>query len=172
MIRRIAVALALAALSIAPAACGGAAAQMPPSAASPLAGNALPDFQRRSLDGAQVDTKSLRGKVVVVKFFAKYCEPCKKTLPAVEALVKERADVAFIGVAEDEREEDVHTVISTYGLTFPVIHDRGNVLSGRYRVSEMPVTFVADAQGVVRWIGGPGQSESDLANAVSAVGQR
>jgi len=171
VIRRLAVALALAALSLAAPACGGAA-QMPPSAASPLANNPLPDFQRRSLDGAQVDTKGLRGRVVVVKFFAKYCEPCKKTLPAVVTLAKERADVVFIGVAEDEREADVQEVVSAYGLTFPIVHDRGNVLSGRYRVSEMPVTFVADAQGVVRWIGGPGQSEDDLAKAVSAVGQQ
>lgn len=171
MIRPLAVALALATLPLAAPACGGAAAPMPPSAASPLAGNPLPDFQRRSLGGAQVDTKGLRGRVVVVKFFAKYCEPCKKTLPAVESLAKERAEIAFIGVAEDEYEADVQEVVGTYGLTFPVVHDRGNVLSGRYRVSEMPVTFVADAQGVVRWVGGPGQSEDDLARAVSAIGQ-
>jgi thiol-disulfide isomerase/thioredoxin len=171
VIRRRSIALSLAALALSLSGCGGgAAAQMPPSAPSPLSGKALPDFQRRSIDGAKIDTKGLRGKVVVVKFFAKYCEPCKKTLPAAEALAKDRADIAFIGVAEDERESDVREVVGTYGLTFPIVHDRGNVLSGRYRVSEMPVTFVADAQGVVRWVGGPGQSEDDLSKAVTAAG--
>jgi len=169
MIRRSLAALALAALSLAAPACGGAP-MMPPSAASPLAGQALPDFKRRTIDGAEVDTKALRGRVVVVKFFAKYCEPCKRTLPAVQALAKERQDVVIIGVAEDEREADVREVIGAYGLTFPVIHDRGNVLSGRYRVSEMPVTFVADAQGTVRWVGGAGQSEAELGQAIEALG--
>lgn len=168
--RRLAAPLAALALALAAPACGGAP-QMPPSMASPLAGKPLPDFQRPALDGARVDTKALRGRVVVVKFFAKYCEPCKRTLPAVEALSKDRADVAFIGVAEDEREADVQEMVRTYGLTFPVVHDRGNVLSGRYRVSEMPVTFVVDAQGVVRWVGGPGQSEDELQQAVAAAAQ-
>lgn len=163
-------ALAAFAVLAAPA-CGGGAATMPPSAASPIAGQPLPDFKRRTLEGAEVDTKSLRGRVVVVKFFAKYCEPCKRTLPAVQALAKERQDIVFIGVAEDERESDVREVIGAYGLTFPVIHDRGNVLSGRYRVHEMPVTFVADAQGTVRWVGGAGQSEAELAQAIEALGQ-
>jgi peroxiredoxin len=168
--RRLAASFALAALAFAAPACGGVQ-HMPPSMASPLAGKPLPDFQRPALDGAKVDTAALRGRVVVVKFFAKYCEPCKRTLPAVEALAKDRADVAFIGVAEDERESDVREVIGAYGLTFPVVHDRANVLSGRYRVSEMPVTFVADAKGVIRWIGGPAQSEDELEQAIGAAGQ-
>src|SRR4051794_27417397 len=63
----------------------------------------LPDFQRRTLDGPAADTKALRGRVVVVKFFAKYCEPCKQTLPWMESFAESHKDVAVIGVAEDER---------------------------------------------------------------------
>jgi thiol-disulfide isomerase/thioredoxin len=148
--------------------CAGPAAP-PASAPSPLLSQPLPDFQRRTLDGGKLDTKGLRGKVVVVKFFAKYCEPCKRTLPAVERMAKEHAEIAFVGVAEDERESDVREVVSLYGLSFPVVHDAGNVLSGRFRVREMPYTFVADATGVVRWVGGPDQSEGDLAQAIASV---
>jgi peroxiredoxin len=144
---------------------------MPASAASPLAAKPLPDFQRRTLRGETIDTKAMRGRVVVVKFFAKYCEPCKRTLPAMQKLSRDRADVAFVGVAEDERASDVQEVVDSYGLSFPIVHDQGNVLSGRYRVTDMPVTFVADRQGVVRWVGGPGQSEDDLARAVAAAAE-
>jgi hypothetical protein len=47
--------------------------------------------------------------------------------------------------------------------------DRGNVLAGRFRVRDIPVTFVIDAEGVVRWIGGPEQDERDLERALSAT---
>ena len=162
--------------SVAASACGGGGghageSSMPASAASPLVAKPLPDFQRRTIAGETIDTKGLRGRVVVVKFFAKYCEPCKRTLPAMQKLSRDRADVAFVGVAEDERASDVQEMIDGFGLSFPIVHDQGNVLSGRYRVTDMPVTVVADRAGVVRWVGGPGQSEEDLARALAAVGQ-
>lgn len=139
----------------------------PPSAPSPLYEGAAPDFSRPSLSGAKVDTATLRGQTVVIKFFAKYCEPCKRTLPAAEQLHRDHPEVAFIGISEDESQSDAQALISTYGLSFPVVLDRGNVLAGRFRVSEIPVTFVVDAQGIVRWVGGPGQNEDDLARAVA-----
>lgn len=140
----------------------------PPSAPSPLAQQSVPDFARPTLAGDRVDTETLRGKTVVIKFFAKYCEPCKRTLPAAQKLHQEHPEVAFVGVSEDEYASDAQALVQAYGLTFPVVHDQGNVLAGRFRVSEMPVTFVVDAQGVVQWVGGPAQNEDDLAAAIEA----
>jgi cytochrome c biogenesis protein CcmG/thiol:disulfide interchange protein DsbE len=145
------------------------AAGPPPSAPSPLLDQPLPRITRRALDGSSIDTAALRGQVVVIKFFAKYCEPCKQTLPAAERLHQERPDIAIIGVAEDERESDVRATIWTYRLTFPVIRDQRNMLAGRFRVADLPITFVADARGTVRWVGGPEQDEADLQRAVDAI---
>jgi peroxiredoxin len=144
---------------------------MPPSAPSTLREHPLPEVTRRALDGGHVDTKSLRGKVVVVKFFAKFCEPCKRTLPAVERLHEKRSDVAFIGIAEDEHESESQEVVTAYALSFSVVHDAGQVLSGRFHVSEMPTTFVADKKGIVRWVGVASQTEEDLERAVTAAGE-
>ena len=141
----------------------------PPTAPSPLVAQQLPDFARPTLAGPRVDTEQLRGQVVVIKFFAKYCEPCKKTLPAAERLHQDQPDVAFIGVAEDEYAADVDHMIQTYQLTFPVVHDRGNVLSGRFRVSEMPISFVADGSGTIRWVAGEQHAEEDLERAIAAA---
>jgi len=158
------------------AGCGPAA--MPPSySQSPLAPSGptaaqqkpLPDIKRRTLDGATFDTAEARGrKVTVVKFFAKYCEPCKRSLPWFQQFAKTHPEVAVLGIAEDERESDVRDVASTFGLTFPIVHDTGNALSGRFRVTDMPITFVADKGGRIRWVGGPDQTETDLEAAVSA----
>ena len=72
----------------------------------------------------------------------------------------------FVGVAEDEYQADVQEMITQFGLTFPVVHDRGNVLAGRFRVDELPITFVADAAGTIRWVGDGTTSESSLEAAI------
>ena len=168
LLRRAALSLAAPALLAAPG-CRPAAGP-PPSAPSPLAQKDLPKFQRPTLSGGRIDTEAMRGQVVVVKFFAQYCEPCKRTLPEAEKLHRKHPNVAFVGVSEDEYASQAQQLVDGYGLSFPIVHDKGNVLAGRFRVSEMPVTFVVDPQGVVQWVGGPGQDEDDLAAAIEAYG--
>lgn len=147
-------------------ACGG---PPPPSAPSPLLGKPAPTFRKPALGGEPVNTASLRGKVTVVKFFAKYCAPCMRTLPAMQALHEQRPEIAVVGISEDEHASDAAELVRTYGLTFPVVLDSGNVLSGRFRVSSLPVTFVVDSLGVVRWVGGAAQSDDELARAIAAT---
>jgi peroxiredoxin len=142
---------------------------LPPTAPSALLGKSIPDFARPSLDGQRISTARLRGRAVVVKFFADYCAPCKHTLPVVERLHEKYPDFAFIGVSEDERVATAARLVQQFHLTFPVVLDRGNVLAGRFRVSAMPVTFVVDRRGVVRWVGGPAQTEAELAQALAAL---
>ncbi len=142
---------------------------VPASAPSPLVGNAVPDFRRPTLDGATFDTKAQRGHIVVIKFFAKYCEPCRETLPETERLHRARPDLTIVGIDEDEQESDAREVVASYGLTFPVLHDSGNVLSGRFRVRELPKTFVIDAKGDVRWIAADARAHEALGSAVDAV---
>ena len=158
--------LVLLLLGLAGVGCGPAG--LPPSASSPKLNQALPSFERETIDGGKVSTSG-SGRVVVVKFFAEYCKPCQRTLPAAERLHREHPDVAFIGVSEDERESTARGVVQKHGLTFPVVLDRGNVLAGRFRVSEMPVTFVVDRRGFVRWVGSADQTEADFEQAVGAV---
>lgn len=156
---------ALMLVSLLAGSCAGASAP-PASAPSPLLHKTVPAFKRPTLDGAMFDTAEARGKVLVVKFFAKYCEPCKRTLPRAESLHQSRPEVVFVGVSEDESEADAREVKDRFGLSFPVVLDRGNVLSGRFRVTEMPVTFVVAADGNVLWVGGPDQNEEDLQRAI------
>jgi len=158
--------LALAAVC-APA-CGHAT--FPPSAPHPLLGATLPEIHhRQTLDGQPVDAAKLAGHPVLVKFFADYCGPCKETLPAAERVHQAHPDVLFLGIDEDESTETARSVAQRFGLTFPVVHDAGNVLSGRFRVSSMPMTFVADSTGAIRWVGAEGQTEEDIKQAVEAA---
>jgi peroxiredoxin len=133
--------------------CGGASAKAPPSSPSPLLSRATPDFARPALDGSRVETASWRGRVVVIDFFAEHCVPCAKSLPAIEALHRGDREVVVVGISEDDDLEGARRVIARYGLTFAVVHDAERAIAGRYRVSELPATFVIDARGVVRWHG-------------------
>jgi peroxiredoxin len=142
---------------------------LPPSAPSPLLGKSLPEMRRPTLAHGDLDATRLRGRPVVVKFFAEYCEPCKRTLGAAQRLSVEYPGVQFVGVSEDEYQATAEKLVKHHGLTFPVVLDRGHVLQGRFRVREMPVTFVADSAGIVRWVGGPAQTEDELADAIAAV---
>ncbi len=150
------------------AGCGGAKV-LPASSASPLLGRPLPQFRRATLDGANLDTSRLRGRPVVVEFFAAYCEPCKRTLPATQELSQRNARAAFVGISADDYASTARAVVAEHGLTFAVVHDAGHVLQGRFRVRELPVTFVADANGTVRWVGGPEHGAEDLARALDAI---
>ena len=148
-------------------ACGAPAAKPPPSSApSPLHDQALPEFQRPTLRGDTFDTKELAGRVVVVKFFAKHCVPCRRTLPAAETLHRDHPDVGFVGVSEDENAQAADQQVRMYQLSFPVVLDQGNVLAGRFRVAELPAAFVTDKNGRIAWIAGPNQTEDDLRQAV------
>jgi peroxiredoxin len=142
----------------------------PQSIGHHLLGQPLPATHTREwLNGGPLEKPELEGKVVVVKFFADYCAPCKETLPAAERVHVSHAGVVFIGVSEDQDNATAAKVIAQFGLTFPVAFDRSKVIAGKFRVSEMPRTFVADKMGVVRWVGGEGQSEAELQQAIEAA---
>lgn len=142
----------------------------PPASAHELLGQPLPSIQhRRTLDGQPFDAAQLAGRPVVVKFFADYCPPCKESLPAAERVHEAHPEVSFVGVDEDESVEAASAVVQRYGVTFPVVHDVGSVLSGRFRVSALPMTFVGDSTGVIRWVGAGAQTEGELRQAVEAA---
>jgi thiol-disulfide isomerase/thioredoxin len=157
---------------VAAALLGGACspAGYPPAVANPLIGKPLPEIHhRQTLDGQPFDSAQLAGSPVLVKFFAQYCAPCKASLPAAERVHEHHPEVRFIGIDEDESPETAREMAAHFGLTFTVLHDPSNVLSGRFRVSSMPMTFVADATGTVRWVGGEEQTEDSLQRAVEAA---
>ncbi len=152
------------------AACGGSTppAAPPPSTQSSLLGKPAPTFKRDAVDGTKVEVATA-GKVVVVKFVAKYCEPCIRTLPAIEKLHAKHPEIVIVGVSEDERESEARELVATYKLTFPIVHDNQQVLAARYRVRDLPVTYVLDGKGTVAWVGGPEKSEADLVAAIESA---
>jgi cytochrome c biogenesis protein CcmG/thiol:disulfide interchange protein DsbE len=109
------------------------------------------------------------GQVVVVDFFAAYCKPCQRTLPLLEALHRKQPGLTIVGVSLDDTPDNAWKSVRRHRLTFPVVHDAGNVLAGRMRVTELPISFVVDGGGRVRWVGGPDQPYDALERAIAAI---
>ncbi len=149
----------------------GSAPGYPPTAPSSLLGRQLPTLERTTLEGRQLKARAFAGKSVVVKFFAQYCDPCTRALPITERLHQRYSDVTFVGVSVDPARSSARQLAAAYGLTFPVIHDGDDRLKERFDVLALPVTFVTDRRGIVRWVGGPQHSESHLYQAIEAARQ-
>lgn len=168
--RGLALSLVLAAHTV--GGCASSTRQPPAKASAPssLLGKPAPEFTRVALDGTKVEPGGMRGKVVVLEFFAAHCVPCRTAMPAAEAAHNERPDTLFVGVSEDDSAETARSVAKSFGVTFPVVHDQGKALAGRLRVSDLPATVVIDAAGVVRWVGADASTSEELVRVIDSVG--
>ena len=126
--------------------------------ARPTPGTPAPDFElplytnfQNGL-GAQTKLSDLRGKVVVINFWASWCVPCKDEAPALEAISQKYAgrDVVLLGVNYLDVEHDAVAFLATYGVSYSNGVDLQQRISKAYRITGVPETFVVDQQGVVR----------------------
>jgi cytochrome c biogenesis protein CcmG/thiol:disulfide interchange protein DsbE len=147
---------------------GCAKAALPPSFPSPLLGKPLPPLGR-TLDGSEIDSGALRDRIVVIDFFATYCAPCQQVLPALRALNEAHPEVVFIGISLDEQRRDAIALVTQHGLSFPIVHDRAHVTAGRFRVRELPVTFLVDRSAQIRWVAGPEHAPDDIERALQSL---
>jgi cytochrome c biogenesis protein CcmG, thiol:disulfide interchange protein DsbE len=132
-------------------------ARLPTSVGHPLEGEEAPHFQVPStLDEEEVGIPGGGGtRVTVVDFWASWCRGCRQSLPALEHLYQDRkrAGVLVIGISLDEEESHARALAEETGISFPMVHDPFMRLARAYRAYSIPLTFVVDHAGVVRWAG-------------------
>jgi cytochrome c biogenesis protein CcmG/thiol:disulfide interchange protein DsbE len=123
---------------------------------APEVGRPAPAFSLQRLAGdGDVSLRSLRGKTVVLNFFASWCGPCKREAPVLERLWRRERDqgLVVLGVDANDSRGDAKHFVQAHGLTYPVVFDQdGRIASDRYAVSDLPVTYVLNAKG--RIVGG------------------
>lgn len=129
---------------------------------------ATPGFDLETLDGdGRVDLAALQGKIVVVNFWASWCDPCKDEAPLIEDLSRSLGvdgDVEFVGVNTQDLRTDARAFAETYGLTYPLVFDEGGAVGRDWGVGAFPETFVIDADGrAVAWF--PGVVQADRLRA-------
>ena len=102
------------------------------------------DFDLKRLEApGKLKLSSLRGKVVVVNFWASWCEPCKSEAPRFEEAHKRYGDrVAFVGVDTADYSSDAGRFLERYGVTYPNVRDPDRSVLGKYGGLPIPRTFV------------------------------
>lgn len=109
---------------------------------------AAADFTLTDLSGKSWTLSALKGKVVVVNFWATWCPPCRKEMPDLEELSKEFKDDGLVILAiSDEEEAKVRPFIAEHKYTFPVLLDTGRKVGERYFVDGIPKNFIFDRDG-------------------------
>jgi thiol-disulfide isomerase/thioredoxin len=114
-------------------------------------GAEAPDFSLATLTGERLSLSALRGKPVVLNFWATWCAPCKEEMPLLqETSQRYGSDLTVLGVNIGEQPEEVAPFVDALGITFPVLLDPNEQIALLFFVRNMPVTYFLDAQGVVR----------------------
>ncbi|HEX6834995.1 MAG TPA: TlpA disulfide reductase family protein, partial [Polyangia bacterium] len=117
-------------------------------------GQRAPEFSLPSLSGSTVALSSMRGKVVLIDFWAQWCEPCKKELPQLDRLAKEYAGkgVVVVAVNIDKQKENAERMVKQLGVSLPVLLDPAGSVAATYDLPKMPTSFLVDKKGIVRFV--------------------
>ena len=115
-------------------------------------GESFPDLSRFQLEGKLPD--SLRGKIVLVDFWASWCGPCKGSFPILEELHKTYGakGVVVLGINLDETQEAMRDFLAKHAVTFPVVRDAKQQVVKSVSIPTMPTSFILDGEGKVRFM--------------------
>ena len=119
----------------------------------PWAGGPTPALSLKDLDGASHTLAAYRGKVVILNFWATWCEPCREEMPSFNRLKKslEGTPVAMFAVNIGEGEARINGFLGKVPVDFPVLLDRDAQVSRAWKVRLMPTTFIIGPDGRVRY---------------------
>lgn len=116
-------------------------------------GDEAPNFMLEDLAGNARTLAQLRGKVVLLNFWATWCGPCRVEMPAMEQLYRAfpRREFEILAVSTDAQGVAVTRPFQkAMGFTFPILHDSEYRVGLTYGARTIPVTFMVDRQGIVR----------------------
>jgi thiol-disulfide isomerase/thioredoxin len=164
MIRRM---CALGLLALALSACGGAAPAIGPAVPHTIAqesklvdttapvdlpqvGQVAPDFQYTMADGSTHLLSQLRGKKVLVNFWATWCGPCRSEMPDLQKALGETGDsVVVLGVNKAQELKEIAPFADELRISFPLIANPAGDIAGRYGAQNLPTSYFINSDGTI-----------------------
>jgi thiol-disulfide isomerase/thioredoxin len=125
-----------------------------------------PDFTVQTLDGDSITLSDLKGRPVVLNFWATWCQPCRQEIPYFSAFARAHPSIPVLGLSVDDGPIGrVKRAVKDWDIAYPVAVISPK-LQSTYDISTLPTTVIIDADGTVKSIHVGMMSESQLARAV------
>ncbi|BDU50269.1 TlpA family protein disulfide reductase [Haliovirga abyssi] len=116
-------------------------------------GNKIPDFKVMRLDGEIINMEDLKGKYVLLNFWATWCPPCRREMPSIQKLYDDnRSNDKFeiVAISVDQKQAfEVQKFVDDNGYSFPIYYDKGGVLSRKFFIKSIPTTFLVNKDGII-----------------------
>jgi thiol-disulfide isomerase/thioredoxin len=140
-----------------------------------LIGKPAPEFAGDAVDGKPVSLAQLRGRVVVLDFWATWCGPCIMAMPQIQKLHEKYADqpVTILGINEDNKQtsKGIKPLLEKNKVTFRHFPDPKGKLGRKYKLDGIPCTFILDQKGIIRdvHVGYTPELEKELSEKIDAL---
>ncbi|MGB5944971.1 redoxin domain-containing protein [Paenisporosarcina sp.] len=118
-------------------------------------GDMAPDFTLTTLDGKKVQLSDLKGKKIIVNFWATWCPPCKAEMPHMQNYYEdfakdENVEILAVNLTNGDKVESVQNFVEDYGLTFPIPMDVEGKVGETYQAITIPTSYMIDTKGRIQ----------------------
>jgi cytochrome c biogenesis protein CcmG/thiol:disulfide interchange protein DsbE len=137
----------------------------------PLFGQQAPEIDLRSIEGERVTLSALRGRPVLINFWATWCPPCREEFPLMVQAYADHAEdgLEILGILHDDAAEGAGAFAADQGANWPVLLDPDDAAWDAYRGVAMPTSFFVDGEGVVRAFSLGAFTETGLAAQLATI---
>jgi peroxiredoxin len=128
---------------------------------APKEGFLAPEIALRNTSGEIVRLSDLRGKPVLINFWASWCPPCRSEMPAIQRVYLDRKADGLVVLAVNATNQDSPAAAQDFanqnGLSFPILLDKSGEASSAYQLRSLPTSYFVDPEGIIREVvvGGP-----------------
>ncbi|MED1471183.1 redoxin domain-containing protein [Bacillus salipaludis] len=112
-------------------------------------GAKAPDFELKTLAGDKIKLSDLRGKKVMLNFWATWCPPCKAEMPAMEKFYKQKDKDLVILAVNIDPQLDVKGFVNKNKITFPILLDTDDQVNETYQILSIPTTYFINTKGII-----------------------
>lgn len=118
-------------------------------------GNRAPNFELQTLDGKQISLSDMKGKRLILNFWATWCPPCKAEMPHMQKFYQEQKgnniEILAVNLTTGEKNpKDVAKFVKDYGLTFPILLDSSGEIGEAYQAFTIPTSYIIDSHGIIK----------------------
>jgi peroxiredoxin len=139
----------------------------------PRIGLEAPGFDLERLDGGRAELDGLRGRPVIINFWASWCAPCRVELPDLISAWRKHGpqglQILAVNLTDQERRKDVTKFVTELGMPFPVLLDSRGKVRQLYALVSLPTTVFLDSAGIVRSVQSGPLTQNALAQGLEAI---